>query len=113
MPGTWREICKRLGYGDVSPRLAKYAIPAGAYYMAQLKTFWHSPRPEPDRHSLALASYNAGKGNMLRAQRRCGGAARYTDIIACLPKVTGKHARETISYVDKTWRFYKMMRVGA
>ena len=70
MPGTWKEVSKKLGFGQVSPHIAKYSIQAGAYYMARLRKNWSSPRPEMHRHSLALASYNAGLGNMLKAQKK-------------------------------------------
>jgi membrane-bound lytic murein transglycosylase F len=101
MPATWREVCAQLGYGQVSPHVARYAIEAGAYYMARLHRAWSSPRPEHDRWDLARASYNAGLGNILKAQRRAGGALRYPAIIAALPDVTGHHSRETITYVER------------
>lgn len=80
--------------------------------MARLRNGWSSPRPETDRHSLAMASYNAGFGNLLKAQSACGGGVLYSEIIACLPDVTGHHSKETIGYVEKTWDWYLMMVFG-
>ncbi|WP_211212251.1 transglycosylase SLT domain-containing protein [Kiloniella laminariae] len=106
MPGTWAQISKELGYGLISPRLADPAINAGAYYMKKLRRSWISKRPEEDRHKLAQASYNAGLGNIIKAQRLCGGVLLYLEIVACLSQVTGKHSRETITYVERIeiWR---------
>lgn len=99
MPGTWADISRRLGYGDVSPHVARYAIDAGAYYMAQLRRQWSSPRPPEDRQALAQASYNTGLGNVLRAQKLCQGAPHWPEISLCLAAVTGGDARQTIDYV--------------
>lgn len=113
MPGTWQDVIKRLGYPKgVSPHEAKFAIEAGAYYMATLRRSWSAKRPELDRHELAQASYNAGLGNILKAQKLCGGARHYPDIITCLPKVTGKdNARETSTYVERIRKWFQMLSV--
>jgi len=97
MPGTWAEISRELRLPPgLSPHHA-WAIEAGAYYMAKLRAQWSAPRPAEDRHRLAQASYNAGLGHLLDAQRRCGGPPEYEAIVACLPRVTGRHSAETRS----------------
>ena len=106
MPGTWYEISKQLGYENISPHMAGPAIKAGAYYMAKLRKGWSSPRPETDRHSLALASYNAGFGNLLKAQRLAGGVPDYFRISKRLPDVTGDYSRETLTYVTRIWGYW-------
>lgn len=67
---------------------------------------WSSPRPNIDRLELAQASYNAGAGNIIKAQKECGGKVLYEDIIECLPQVTGHHSKETITYIKmiRKWR---------
>lgn len=112
MPGTWTDVSRQMGYGDVSPHLARYAIPAGAYYMGKLRKSWSSPRPEADRHSLAMASYNAGFGNLLKAQKLAGGAAEYAPIADRLPDVTGRYADETLTYVHRIWSYWTQMLIG-
>ncbi|MDO8838001.1 MAG: transglycosylase SLT domain-containing protein [Parvibaculum sp.] len=107
MPGTWSDVTRRLGIPrGVSPHEAKFAIDAGAYYMATLRRQWHAERPEIDRHRLAQASYNAGLGNIVKAQRACGGARHWPDIAPCLVQVTGRHSKETLDYVRliEHWR---------
>ena len=86
---------------------------AAACSMAGLRGQWSAMRPEWDRHSLALARYNAGLGHLLSAQRACGGPSLYPEIIACLPAITGRHSRETITYVDRIWEWYRQMVGGA
>jgi soluble lytic murein transglycosylase-like protein len=100
MPGTWQDAVQRLGYPHgVSPHDARYAIEAGAWYMARQRAAWRAPRAALDRQRLAQASYNAGLGHIVAAQQLCGGTNGYAEIIACLPAVTGRHSAETISYV--------------
>jgi len=56
------------------------------------------------------ASYNAGAGNIIRAQSLCGGALDWTGIAPCLPQVTGHHAHETITYVERIDRWYRSLQ---
>lgn len=109
MPGTWSDQVRRLSldpYAD--PHTAKHAIPAGAAYMASLRQTWRRGREPLERNVLAQASYNAGTGNILKAQKACGDARRWQEIAPCLDLVTGvKNAQETTTYVariDRWWR---------
>lgn len=99
MPGTWNDVRRQLRLPPGASPHQDIAIEAGAFYMAQLMRGWTTPRPEVRRLELAQASYNAGMGNITRAQRACSGARDWPDISPCLPSVTGRHARETIDYV--------------
>jgi len=109
MPGTWAEVTRAMGWGLVDRRMAEPAIQAGAYYMARLRKGWSAPRPERDRHNLAMASYNAGLGNILAAQKACGDPPLYERIMACLGRVTGKHAAETLGYAPAIRRWHVAM----
>lgn len=107
MPGTWGDLSRRLEFPpSVSPHDAKLAIEAGAVYDADLRRQWSRNRPPLEAHRLALASYNAGTGHILKAQRACGGASLWSDISPCLSQVTGQHAGETLGYVTRIehWR---------
>ncbi|MCF2827086.1 MULTISPECIES: transglycosylase SLT domain-containing protein [unclassified Pseudoalteromonas] len=108
MPGTWEEVSRQIGVIG-SPYDAEIAIPAGAYYMARLRRIWKWPRSEEDRHNLAMACYNAGCGNILKAQQLCGNPSRYEPIMACLPAVTGKHADETLGYAPRIRRIFERL----
>lgn len=102
MPGTWKDVSRDLGLpasADVfNPELN---IIAASYYMHKMQATWRAPRPIPDRKKLANASYNAGAGHLIKAQKRCGGVNLYDGIIACLPLITGHHSKETITYVKR------------
>lgn len=101
MPYTWREVCARLTLCHKSPYNPSASIEAAAYYQARQERAWTSPRPRWDRKALGLSGYNAGLGNILKAQKKCGGALRYRRIVACLPAITGHHSKETIQYVKR------------
>jgi membrane-bound lytic murein transglycosylase F len=110
MAPTWSDAIKALGWPQlISRRDAAYAIEGGAWYMGKLRRSWKN-RTARDSHDLALASYNAGIGNILRAQGRCGGAKLWQDIAPCLSDITGStYARETTDYVMKIDRWHADM----
>jgi soluble lytic murein transglycosylase-like protein len=109
MPATFAELASKMGYTGISAYDPAYGIALGAYYMADLRSKWSSPRPTNDRHLLAVASYNAGFGNLLRSQMVCGNPNLFADIFRCLPQVTGSHAQETIGYVNRIQRYRGIM----
>lgn len=113
MPGTWAGVARELRLPTGASPTQDIAIDAGAYYMARLRRSWSAPRPTEDHHQLAQASYNAGLGHLLAAQKRCGGPALYAEIIVCLPAVTGaRNSAETIGYVTSIAKWRRMMEVG-
>ena len=108
MPDTWTQMKRELGFkSDSSAYTAPLNIQAHAYYMRQLRNQFKKPRPEYDKHSLALASYNAGLGNILKAQQEGGNSLLYKPMIEALPKITGRHSVETTNYVQRIWRIIK------
>jgi len=101
LEGTFGD-CKKAGfvpYG-ANPRIARWSILCGAGYLGKQIDFWKSKRPANDRLFLAFCNYNAGGGNCLKAQKLCNGKLLYSEIIKCLPLVTGRHSKETIDYID-------------
>jgi len=58
-----------------------------------------------DRINFMFASFNAGKGNIIKAQRvaKKKGLNRnlWRSIEQTLPQVTGRHSKETIGYITK------------
>lgn len=100
MPGTWDQAAKSVP-GSENPYEARASIRVGAFYLSQTVAFWKYQRPDIERLYLGMASYNAGPGNILKAQRKCGGALHWRDIAPCLPAVTGHHSKETINYVNR------------
>lgn len=107
MPGTAAEVGQAIGATPQDFWLPEVSIRAAGYYMGRLHRTWKAPRPLMDRHMLAMASYNAGAGHIIKAQKLCGGPNLYPDIIACLPQVTGRHSEETMTYVERIiYRWY-------
>lgn len=102
MPRTWDEECQRLGLGSRSPFCPRDAILVQAHYLQKLRGVWSFERPEHERIKLVFASYNAGYGNILEAQRRAGGAMTWAGIKLKLELVTGpENAHQTNTYVDR------------
>ena len=111
MPATWQEIRQQaipsLGTDLTDPR---DNIRAGGHYLRQMYNLWRAERPDRDRILLALASYNAGAGHLLTAQRLAGGANLFAPIAEQLPEVTGSHAAGTIRYAHKIVHQYTQAR---
>jgi membrane-bound lytic murein transglycosylase F len=105
MPGTGRDLARKTGVRGplTSPSVS---VLYGAVYMRSRIRVWTSPRPPVARLELALASYNAGAGHIISAQRHADGALLWEDIAPHLHKVTGHHSRETLGYVRliKQWK---------
>lgn len=99
MPGTQRDLARQTGRSG-SPFDPALSIFYGAVYNGQMLRFWHAPRTDDERRELATASYNAGPGNILKAQDRSGGKATWPEIAPFLVQVTGRHSKETIDYVQ-------------
>lgn len=104
MPGTSAGLSRDLSIPD-RPFDPLWATTMQAAYLDKLRRFWSSPRPERERIRLVLASYNAGPGNILKAQRlaRSDGCdpAAWACVAARLPEVTGRYSAETRIYVDR------------
>jgi membrane-bound lytic murein transglycosylase F len=100
MPATWTEIESAMGWRNVSRRSAGHNIFGGTYYQSRMDRIWSGRRRTVfERHQLGLASYNAGPGSILSAPAQCGNALLWSDIIACLPAVTGAaNAKQTADY---------------
>ena len=119
MPGTWEQW----GHGD--PFNPEDAIAAQIRYMEFLYgRFGEIPHPL-ERMKCALASYNAGRGNINRmlaaARNQEGLPASYSVWVSqgkpkgkwqqwwyaspLLETVTGKHSEETRRYIDKIFAY--------
>lgn len=108
MPATWQDMQQQLKF-KASAFHAIANIRAAAYYDSKLYHRWTTKRPYQDKINLMLACYNAGCGNVDKAQRQCNMASLYKNIIKCLPLITGKHAQETINYVIKINRYRQQL----
>ena len=92
----------------------RWNIAAGIWYDRQSFVMWRAPRPLLDKIKFMFGSYNAGGGNILRAQRLAlaDGLAGtlWASIEARLPAVTGRHSRETLTYVARIFEVKPVLK---
>lgn len=113
MPATWADVTRDLHWGNVSPHSPRHAIYGGAYYMRRLQLSWSSKRSVLERQKVAQASYNAGTGNIIKAQDACHGTLLWEQIAPCLGAITGPdNARQTIDYVTRIAGWQAQMRAA-
>ena len=109
MDYTWSDMQKILKTTE-SQYNADLSIQAQAVYMRGLRKNWtRYGRNTCQIQDLALASYNAGLGSILKAQKESGEQVLWEDINKSLSKVTGHHSKETIGYVERFWRVVKRL----
>lgn len=111
MEPSWEDITRQIGESGANRFDARVAIDAGAYYMHGLRHQWMGRnRQTLNAHDLGTASYNAGLGSILKAQRKCNDALLWSDVAPCLQSIAGEaHAKETRDYVAKIRRFWQLM----
>lgn len=110
MDPTYKEIKRKnkTVLGNVFE--VRWNIEAGIYYDSYLYGQWSSPRPELDRLALMCASYNAGIGNILKAQKTCNKLTEFNCNLWNKIKSQGGlvdswKQYETIHYVARIFRF--------
>ncbi|EAR09885.1 transglycosylase SLT domain-containing protein [Reinekea blandensis] len=105
MPRTFEEIRHKNSYIQGSPQEPRWNIAAGIWYNKQQFDFWQRGRALDERLKFMYGSYNAGRGNLLKAQREAIDAGLnpriWDSMYQALPRVTGDHSRETLGYVEK------------
>lgn len=102
MPATFAEIKKYHCPWITNVEDPEQNIEAGIFYDRKLYRMWSNPRPELDRLALMFASYNAGAGNILKAQKLCTVDPNLWASIAAVAKfVPGWKSSETLGYVTK------------
>ena len=105
MPKTFEEIQAKNPAIKGNWRHPRWNIAAGIYYDRTLWNLWKAERPRQDRINFMFGSYNAGKGNILKAQKEAEKRGlspnQWESIVSALPEITGKRSHETISYVKK------------
>ena len=114
MPRTFREIRRKntaITGGAGQPR---WNIAAGIWYDRQNFVVWTAERPLIDRLKFMFGSYNAGRTNILRAQRVALDdgldATQWLAIEQGLPQVTGRRSRETVTYVARIFDIKGVLR---
>lgn len=105
MPATFKEIKRKNQYIKGTRAEPRWNIAAGIYYDRRLFDTWQAERPFKDKMAFTYGSFNAGKGNVLKAQKIAENKGHnpnlWESIEKTLPKVTGKNSAETLHYVEK------------
>ncbi len=114
MPKTYQEIMKQNPMIRGAHGNPRWNIAAGIYYDRTMWKLWKAKRPFQDRVNFMFGSFNAGKGNILKAQRQAKHKGlnenRWASIERTLPTITGKHSKETLTYVNKIHTIKKALR---
>ncbi|MFQ5521222.1 MAG: transglycosylase SLT domain-containing protein [Candidatus Methylomirabilia bacterium] len=114
MPATFKEIRRKNPSIRGTREQPRWNIAAGIYYDRVLWKMWKAKRPFQDRINFMLGSFNAGQGNILKAQRLAKKEGLnhnlWEAIERTLPNVTGRYSRETIGYVRKTNTIRRALR---
>ena len=100
MPKTAGEIAGKL-WIENKPFDPRRNILFGIHYMHEMWMIWKKEKGI-ERLRFALASYNAGAGNIVKAQRLALQKDKWHSLALVLPQVTGtKYASQTIKYVQE------------
>jgi len=114
MPRTFEEIVEKNPTIKGSRMQPRWNIAAGIYYDRQLWNLWKAKRPLQDRVRFMFGSYNAGRGNILKAQKKAKQQGfnpnLWPSIERTLPEVTGRRSKETLGYVKKIDLIKEVMR---
>jgi len=105
MPETFDDIVRKHPTIKGTRDQPRWNIAAGIYYDRKLWNLWKAKRPFQDRLSFMFGSYNAGRGNILKAQELAEEAGLnanlWKSIKPVLPEVTGRRSKETINYIER------------
>ena len=114
MPRTFEEIRQKNPAIQGNLDQPRWNIAAGIWYDRQNFVLWRAPRPLVDKIKFMFGSYNAGRGNILRAQRLALAdgliGTRWASIEARLPAVTGPRSRETLTYVARIFEVKPVLK---
>lgn len=103
MPSTYKDIQSRAGLGSIDD--PEWNIAAGILHDRSLWRRWERDSIATDRREFMFASYNAGEGTIMNAQRACVAKAldqrSWSSVEAVAPNVPRWRYRETLGYVRK------------
>jgi len=111
MPGTYADMTKRLGLPPGQHTAALIHDPetnirCGIAYNRRCWNIWKK-EAGIERLRFMFASYNAGPGHIVKAQRLAAMKDKWSSVSACLHRVTGwDDAPETINYVRRIERLH-------
>ena len=103
MPSTYAAIQSKAGFGAIDD--PEFNIAAGILHSRGLWRRWERDSIDTDRREFMFASYNAGEGTIMNAQRACVARSldrrSWTSVETVAPQVPRWRYRETLGYVRK------------
>ena len=103
MPSTYKDIQSRAGLGSIDD--PEWNIAAGIMHDRSLWRRWERDSIATDRREFMFASYNAGEGTIMNAQRACVARSldrrAWSSVETVAPEVPRWRYRETLGYVRK------------
>jgi membrane-bound lytic murein transglycosylase F len=106
MPGTAVETARKLGVKNGGIYDPEFNIMLGVYYDNSLYKMFKNENGF-ERLAFMYGAYNCGPGNIIKAQKVARVDNKWFYIVEALPSITGKHATETINYVERIGKFYR------
>tara|TARA_R110002110_G_scaffold303525_2_gene517635 strand:+ start:3583 stop:4284 length:702 start_codon:yes stop_codon:yes gene_type:complete len=114
MPRTFDEITRRGKYIQGLATEPRWNIAAGIWYNKNQFDYWHKGRSLEERIKFMYGSYNTGRTNLLKAQRKAINNGlnprKWESMKTALPLVTGKHSRETLTYVERIFHIKEAIK---
>lgn len=114
MPMTYKDITRHNRSIKGNAYSPQWNIAAGIYYNRSIWNLFKADRPFQDRLNFTFGAYNAGKGNIIKAQKYAKRLGKnpnlWHSIESTLPEITGKHSRETLNYVTKIYSIKQRLR---
>ncbi|HEY8593551.1 MAG TPA: lytic transglycosylase domain-containing protein [Sphingomicrobium sp.] len=109
MPGTAREQAGKMGLGYDGSRLLtdpSYNVTLGSAYIQRMLNIWDGNVP------MAVASYNAGSGNVSKWVRRYGDPRGAVDVVGWIEAIPFLETRGYVQRVVENSVVYDAMRTG-
>lgn len=116
MPSTYQQIQTRNpDFKSIDD--PEWNIAAGIQYDRTLWNLWDDHETDPDRRSFMLASYNAGRRTILRAQAVARGDSldhlKWASIETVAPRVQRWRHRETLTYLRRIGANFDSLKAGS
>lgn len=108
MPGTSSDLAREMNLPD-TPFDPLINIKMGIYYDCKMYRIF-AAESGLERLRYMFAAYNAGPGNIIRAQAKANPPDQWWAVAKELPKITGiGNSRQTIDYVARIETYYEQL----
>jgi len=114
MPRTFEEVNSKSSLSLGTATEPRWNIAAGIWYNKYQFDYWQKGRNLEERLKFMYGSYNTGRSNLLKAQRKAINKGlnprKWDSMQQALPLVTGKRSRETLNYVERIFEIKEAIK---